>query len=167
MELCSLLCISLIGRGVWGRIDTWIWATRVWWLTLVRNSSAGDSGLISGWGRSPGEGNGNPLQYSCLENPMDRGAWQATVHKVEKSWTDWMTNTFTFRYIYLYGWVPLLFTWNYHNIVNHKLYSNIKKKFKCFKIQVPLQYKKNVLSVLKYKKHKYNNHTNDIFPSHC
>ena len=37
-------------------------------------------GSIPGWGRSPGEGNGNPLQYSCLENPMDRGAWWATVH---------------------------------------------------------------------------------------
>ena len=44
-------------------------------------------GSISGSGSSPGEGNGNPLQYSCLENPMDRGAWQATVHRVAKSWT--------------------------------------------------------------------------------
>ena len=42
---------------------------------------------ISGSGRSPGEGNGNSLQYSCLENPMDGGAWQATVHRVAKSWT--------------------------------------------------------------------------------
>ena len=50
-------------------------------------ASAGDVGLIPGWGRSPGEGNGNPLQYSCLENPMDGGAWQATVHGVTKSWT--------------------------------------------------------------------------------
>ena len=41
---------------------------------------SGDAGLIPGPGRSPGGGNGNPLQYSCLENPMDRGAWQATVH---------------------------------------------------------------------------------------
>ena len=40
-----------------------------------------------GLGRSPGEGNGNPLQYSCLENPRDRGAWQPTVHGVTKSWT--------------------------------------------------------------------------------
>ena len=46
--------------------------------------SAGDPGLVPGLGRSPGEGNGNPLQYSCLENPMDRGAWQATVHGVRK-----------------------------------------------------------------------------------
>ena len=49
--------------------------------------NAGDPGLIPGSGRSPGEGNGNPLQYSCLENPMDRGAWQATVHGVTNSWT--------------------------------------------------------------------------------
>ena len=45
---------------------------------------AGGPGSISGLGRSPGEGNGNPLQYSCLENSMDRGAWQATVHGVAK-----------------------------------------------------------------------------------
>ena len=43
--------------------------------------------LIPQWGRSPEEGNGNPLQFSCLENPMDRGAWQATVHGVTKSQT--------------------------------------------------------------------------------
>ena len=43
--------------------------------------------LIHGLGRSPGEGNGNPLQYPCLENPVDRGTWQATVHGVRKSWT--------------------------------------------------------------------------------
>ena len=47
----------------------------------------GDLGLIPGLGRSPGEGNGYPLQYSGLENCMDRGAWQATVHRVAKSWT--------------------------------------------------------------------------------
>ena len=44
-----------------------------------------DVGLIPGSGRSPGEGHGKPLQYSCLENPMDRGAWWATVHRVAKS----------------------------------------------------------------------------------
>ena len=47
----------------------------------------GDMGLIPGSGRSTGEGNGNPLQYSCLENPMDIGAWWATVHGVAKSRT--------------------------------------------------------------------------------
>ena len=46
-----------------------------------------DAGSIPGSERCPGEGNGNPLQYSCLENPMDRGAWQATVHEVAKSQT--------------------------------------------------------------------------------
>ena len=46
---------------------------------------AGDSGSISGLGRIPGEGNGSPLHYSRLENPMDRGAWQAIVHKVAES----------------------------------------------------------------------------------
>ena len=44
----------------------------------------GDVGLIPGWGRSPGGGHGNPLQYSCLGNPMDRGVWQATAHGVAK-----------------------------------------------------------------------------------
>ena len=53
---------------------------------MVKNlpANAGDVGLIPGSERSPGEGNDNPLQYSCLENPMDRGAWQATVHGVTK-----------------------------------------------------------------------------------
>ena len=46
--------------------------------------NAGDLGSIPGLGRSPGEGNGNPLQYSCLKNPMDGGAWWATVHGVAK-----------------------------------------------------------------------------------
>ena len=59
---------------------------------VVKNppANAGDSrdtGSIPGSGRSPGEGNGNPLQYSCLENPMDRGAWLATAYEVPKSRT--------------------------------------------------------------------------------
>ena len=49
--------------------------------------NVGDPGLSPGLGRSPGEGNGNPLQYYCLENPMDRGAWQAAVYGVAKSRT--------------------------------------------------------------------------------
>ena len=53
--------------------------------------SVGDLGSIPGLGRSPGEGNGNPLQYSCLENPMDGGAWRATVHGVAKSQT-WLSD---------------------------------------------------------------------------
>ena len=56
---------------------------------MVENppANAGDVGLIPGSGRSAGEGNGNPLQYPCLGNPMDRGAWWATVHRVAKSQT--------------------------------------------------------------------------------
>ena len=54
--------------------------------SVVKNppANAGDAGSVPGSGRSPGEGNANPLQYSCLENPMDRGAWQATVYWVTK-----------------------------------------------------------------------------------
>ena len=60
----------------------------------------GDLGLIPGSGRSPGEGKGNPLQYSCLENPMHRRAWWATIHGVAKSWTrlsDTHTHTHTLQ----------------------------------------------------------------------
>ena len=62
------------------------------WLTdslvaqMVKASAynTGDPGSIPGWGRSPGEGNGTLLQYSCLENPMDKGAWKAAVHGVQR-----------------------------------------------------------------------------------
>ena len=59
---------------------------------VVKNPSAnardtGDVGLIPGLGRSPGGGHSNALQYSCPDNPLDRGAWQATVHRFGKSWT--------------------------------------------------------------------------------
>ena len=73
-----------------------MWETRVqsrvgtipWRRTPPANAGdARDLGLIPGLGRSPGGGNGNPLQYSCLENPMDRGAWQAAVQGVAKSQT--------------------------------------------------------------------------------
>ena len=57
--------------------------------------NVGDPGSVPGLGRSPGEGNGNPLQYSCLENPMDREAWQATIHRVSKGWTRLSDFTFT------------------------------------------------------------------------
>ena len=58
--------------------------------------NVGDLGLIPGLGRSPREGNGSPLQYCCLENSMDRGAWQAAVHGVAKSRTRLSDFTFTF-----------------------------------------------------------------------
>ena len=60
--------------------------------------NVGNLGSIPGSGRSPGEGNGNPLQYSCLEDPMDGGAWWATVHGVAKSQTRLSDFTFTFKY---------------------------------------------------------------------
>ena len=52
--------------------------------TAYNAGDARDMGSIPGLGRSPGGGHGNPLQYSCLENPMDRGAWQATVHRSQR-----------------------------------------------------------------------------------
>ena len=63
----------------------------------VSACNAGDPGSIPGSGRSSGEGNGSPLQYSCLENPMDRGTWWATVHGVAKSRIRLSDFTFTFR----------------------------------------------------------------------
>ena len=79
MCVCVCVCVEYI-----------VWASQVG--LVVKNPSANsgdikDVGLIPGLGRSPVEGNGNPLQYSCLENPTDRGAWQATVHRVAKSQT--------------------------------------------------------------------------------
>ena len=61
------------------------WASQV--AQMVKNlpANAGDAGLILGSGRSPGVGNGNPLQYSCWDNPMDSRAWRATVHEVAES----------------------------------------------------------------------------------
>ena len=57
-----------------------------WWLSDKESAcNAGNPGSIPGLGRSPGAGHGNPLQYSCLENPMDRGAWHAVVRRVAQS----------------------------------------------------------------------------------
>ena len=70
---------------------------------MVKNlpANVGNSGSVPGLGRSLGEGNGNPLQYSCLENPMDRGAWQATVNGITKeSDTTELTHTHTHRHTY-------------------------------------------------------------------
>ena len=62
---------------------------------------AGDLGSIPGSGRSPGEGNGYPLQYSCLENSMNRGAWWAKVHGVTKRWSR-LSDALPFMYIHIY-----------------------------------------------------------------
>ena len=70
---------------------------------MVKNlpANAGDVGLIPGSGRSPGVGNNNPFPYSCLENSMDRGAWRATAHGVEKSQTQFSNLTTTTNNIIL------------------------------------------------------------------
>ena len=80
------------------------WICRIWTQDFPGGShgkgsayNAGDPGSIPGSGRSPGEGNGKPLQYSCLENPMDGGTWQATVLGVAKSRTRHSDFIFTFK----------------------------------------------------------------------
>ena len=106
-SLCACLCPSFPSSqghwSCWTRTHTndlisirWAlqYTTMVAQVVKNRLANAGDkrdSGSIPGSGRSPGGGNGNPLQHSCLENPMDRGAWWATVHGVAKSWT-WLSD---------------------------------------------------------------------------
>ena len=73
-----------------------------WWLSgKDPPANTGDSRLASGSERSPGEGNGNPLQYSCLENPIEGGAWWAAVHGVAKSQTRLSEFTFTFTFTFI------------------------------------------------------------------
>ena len=66
--------------------------SNAWQVALVAKnlpaSAGSDAGLIPGWGGSPGRGRGNPLQYSCLENPVDRGAWGATDHRIHRDTTE-------------------------------------------------------------------------------
>ena len=86
MSRCTLVYIKWITNKVL------LYSTSFPFRTVVKDPFAsvgdvGDIGSIPGSGRSPGGGNGNPLQYSFLENPKDRGAWWATVHEVTKSWT--------------------------------------------------------------------------------
>ena len=64
-----------------------------WWRTHLPMQEMQETWVIYGSGRSPGVGNGNPLQYYCLENSMDRGAWRVTVHGVSKSRTRWSTQS--------------------------------------------------------------------------
>ena len=100
LNLCDVVDYSLPGSCVHGIFQARILEWEQWSVIIhayqvalvVKNRPANavdqrDVGSIPGSGRSPGEGNGNLLQYSCLENPMDRGAWQTTIHGVAKSWT--------------------------------------------------------------------------------
>ena len=93
--------------------------------SMVKKSPviAGDRGSIPWSGRSPGEGNGNPLQHSCLENPMDGGAWQATVHGVTKSQTrlsDSHTHTHTHDCLIMVNFELIVFE-IYSAFFNYKL----------------------------------------------
>ena len=86
--LSFFLIFNLIFILHWNIVD--LWASQV--VLMVKNPPANardikDVGLIPGSGRSPGGEHGNPLQYSCLENPMDRGDWWATIHRVAKNHT--------------------------------------------------------------------------------
>ena len=94
---------------IWKDICTsiYFWASKVMLVIKIMPANVGDIrgvGSIPGLGRSPGEGNGKPLQYSCLENPKDRGAWWAMVHGVAKSHT-WLSNSFTFTRLQSAGYL--------------------------------------------------------------
>ena len=85
-----------LGVGQYGKLSQYKLISGFPGGLAVKNSPAnarasGDAGSIPGPGTSAGRGNGNPLQYSCLKNPMDRGAWRATVHEVSKTHT-WLNN---------------------------------------------------------------------------
>ena len=89
----------------------------------------GDTGSMPGLGRSPGGGHGNPLQYSCLENPMDRGAWRATVHRAAKSWTrlkQLSTSTVWFHLYYVSKIVK--FTETESRMMVTRVYVGVKRK---------------------------------------
>ena len=90
LSFCLMCCCSFVRHTQW-RLLNWLsplWSTGASLVVQLESAcSAGDLGSIPGLGRYPGDRNGNPLQYSCLENSMDRGAWQATVHGVAKSRT--------------------------------------------------------------------------------
>ena len=94
--LCLFTCLLLgdVSASLFGLFHPPLGLPR-WYSGKESACQAGDLSSILGSGRSPGEGNGNPLQHSCLENPMDRGAWQATVHAVTRSWTRLSTHART------------------------------------------------------------------------
>ena len=87
---CSALRTTVISslEGIWSNISVWGWGSFPDGASGKESAcKAGDTGLILGTGISPGEGNSNPLQYSWVGNPMDKGAWQATVYGDTKSQT--------------------------------------------------------------------------------
>ena len=100
--------------------------------SVVKNppANAGYPGLIPGSGRSPGEGNGNLLQYSCLENPVDRGTWWATVHRVAKIWI-WLSS-WACTHIYIY--IDILIYSLFHILFHCGLLQDIEYSFLCYTI---------------------------------
>ena len=88
---------SPVGGAGYGKFTNWddAWRLPLWLSGKESACNAGDTSSIPGWGRSPGGGRGNPLQCACLENPMNRGDWQAIVRKVTKSQTWLNTHTHT------------------------------------------------------------------------
>ena len=93
-----------------------------------------DLGSIPGLGRSPGEGNDNPLQYSCLENPMDRGAWQATVHGIAET----QTGLNPHACIFIYVCVSILFACILHLILSIKNNGMTYKYIQNYQLLLPL-----------------------------
>ena len=80
--------VARVGHNLVTKPPPWVYLGLLWWLIGKESAcNAGDAGSILGLGRSPGGGHGNSLQYFCLENPIDRGAWRARVHGVVKSQT--------------------------------------------------------------------------------
>ena len=106
---------NFLKNGIFRVFCTWDLSSHV--ELVVKNlpanaGDAGDMGLVLGLRRSPGGGYSNPLQYSWLESPVDRGAWQATVHRVTKGWTwlKWLqinTCTYIIRSYFLQTWTHL------------------------------------------------------------
>ena len=80
---CSILCFYAFDYVIYMGLPQWLSGKE----SACNAGAAGDMALIPGLGKSPGGGLGNLLQYSCLENPMDRGAWRATVHRIAKNQT--------------------------------------------------------------------------------
>ena len=118
-------CRSPVGYSAWGHKRVGHnWATllslthRIWMDPQVAQTvnsppcNSGDLGSIPGWGRSPGGGHGKPLQYPCLENPMDKGAWWATFHGVAKELdsTQWLKNNNNMGYEIIHDYYFLLYS---------------------------------------------------------
>ena len=136
-------------------------------------SAYNGGGLVSipGQGRFPGEGNGNPVQYSCLENSMDRGAWQATVHEVAKNWIQLSNFTFFLSFFLSFFTQVLIlsksiYVLNTFPIRKDSLYRYINffvlgksEENLCFKMYTEIKRDKNIQNNLEEKQSKRNRKT--------